>query len=275
MEKESCEICAFKNPKATTTAIIIRDNKLLLLKRNQEPFKSLWDLPGGFLQEHETPKEALKRELKEELGVDVISFEFIKIIAGSYQWKEKEVPILDHFYLTEIGSDIILDEENTEFAFVDLKIIEGKGIAFESGRKMVGWLKEHVTFDLERIKELLRQLDSSATMNEQYLYKAVLDGFVSKVYDEGKLIGMGWIFPRQTALRKQAVVEDMIVDNTYRGKGYGEKILLELLDWARKEGMDTIELTTNPARVAANALYQKVGFQIHPTNHYLYFVKKN
>lgn len=273
MEKESCEICAFKNPKATSTAIIIQNNKLLLLKRNQEPFLGLWDLPGGFLQKNEIPKEALKRELEEELNVNVVSFEFIKTIAGSYQWKEKNIPILDHFYLTEISGDIILDPENSELAFVDLKTLSADTVAFESGKKMVAWLKEHFTFDLERVKELIHQLDSSATMDEQYLYKAILDGFISKVYDEGKLIGMGWIFPRQTALRKQAVVEDMIVDNAYRGKGYGEKILLELLDWARKEDMDTIELTTNPARVAANALYQKVGFQLHPTNHYLYFVK--
>jgi len=85
---------------------------------------------------------------------------------------------------------------------------------------------------------------------------------------------MGWIFPRQTTLRKQAVVEDMIVDNAYRGKGYGEKVLLELIEWARKEHIDTIKLTTNPSRVAANDLYKKVGFILHPTNHYLYFIKK-
>ena len=80
--------------------------------------------------------------------------------------------------------------------------------------------------------------------------------------------------PRHTLLRRQAVVEDMIVDPTYRGKGYGEEILLQLLAWAKKEGMDTIELTTNPSRLAANSLYQKVGFKLHPTNHYLSFVNE-
>ena len=123
------------------------------------------------------------------------------------------------------------------------------------------------------MQELVKQLDSSAVVNEQSLYKAMLNGFISKIYDGEKLIGMGWIFPRQTLLRRQAVVEDMIVDDAYRGKGYGQKILLELLAWAKKEKMDMVELTTNPKRIAANELYKKVGFNLHPTNHYLYSVK--
>lgn len=135
---------------------------------------------------------------------------------------------------------------------------------------MVSWVKEQFTFDLERVKELTRQLDSSAIVREQLLYKAILDGFVSKIYEGDKLIGMGWIFPRQTMLRRQAVVEDMIIDENYRGKGYGKKMLLELLDWAKQENMDMIELTANPARIAANELYKKVGFTLHPTSHYLY-----
>ena len=84
---------------------------------------------------------------------------------------------------------------------------------------------------------------------------------------------MGWIFPRQTMLRNQAVVEDMIVDESQRGKGLGEKILRNLIDWAKKEGVEVVELTTNPKRVAANSLYQKVGFKLHPTNHYLLNLK--
>lgn len=83
---------------------------------------------------------------------------------------------------------------------------------------------------------------------------------------------MGWIFPRQTASRRQAVVEDMIVDKAFRGNGIGEKILTDLLLWARDNKMDTVELTTNPRRLAANGLYQKVGFKLHSTNHYLYAV---
>jgi len=269
---KKCEICEFKNPKATATAIIIKDNKLLLLKRNQEPFIGKWDLPGGFLNENENSKEALARELKEELNIDIISFDFIKTGVGNYKWKETDIPVLDHFYLLETKGNINLNEENSEFRFINLKDISLNDIAFKNTKEIIEYLQKEFAFDLPRVRELVTQLDPSAQVKEQSLYRAVLDGFIAKKYDDDKLIGMGWIFPRQTMLRKQAVVEDMIVDSAYRGRGYGEEILLQLLDWAKRAGMDTVELTTNPSRVAANSLYQKVGFKIHPTNHYLYFI---
>jgi ribosomal protein S18 acetylase RimI-like enzyme len=218
----------------------------------------------------ETPEEALKREIQEEFGVNDVKLTFIKNLPGPSQWKDKKFATLNNFYLTEINGDIHLNEENSEFKFVDLKNINPKDIAFESNQKMVEWLKENFTFDMERVKELVRQLDPSTLVNEQSLYKAMLDGFLSKIYEGEKLIGMGWIFPRQTLSRKQAVVEDMIVDNAYRGKGYGKKMLLELINFAKKEGMDMIELTSHPSRIAANELYKKCGFVLHQTNHYLY-----
>ena len=80
---------------------------------------------------------------------------------------------------------------------------------------------------------------------------------------------MGWYFKRQTALRCQAVIEDMIVDQEYRGRGLGLKVMEKLISKAKSEGIEVLELTTNPKRIAANELYKKVGFNLHPTNHYL------
>ena len=266
----NCELCGFKNPKATVTAIIIKENKILLLKRNQEPFKNMWDLPGGYMQEKESQEESLKREVREELGADAIDINFIKSLPGYAQWKGEQFPVLSHFFLVQIKGDIKLSDENQEYNFFDIKSINEKEVAFDSNKEMIKYLRREFIFDLKRVKELTNQLDSSAILDEQFLYKAIINGFVSKIYDDGKLIGLGWIFTRQTMLRKQAVVEDMIVDDAYRGKGYGKKMLLELIDWAKKEGVDTIELTSNPKRIAANELYKKVGFTLHPTNHYLY-----
>ena len=120
------------------------------------------------------------------------------------------------------------------------------------------------------VKNLVSQLDSLASVDETKWGEAVKNGFVATEYnDEGKLIGFGWIFPRQTLLRKQAVVEDMIIDNTYRGTGLGRKILQKLIKWARENDVEVVELTTNPKRVAANELYKSEGFKLHETNHYL------
>jgi len=127
--------------------------------------------------------------------------------------------------------------------------------------------------DLKRVKKLIKQLDSTAEFRLQAFNKAQENGYVSIIRKDKKIVGMGWIFPRQTLLRTQAVVEDMIVDEEYRGRGLGEKILINLLKWAKKNGVQMAELTTNPKRIAANNLYKKTGFWLHETNHYLLNLK--
>lgn len=269
MKRCDCTLCKFNNPKPTATAVIIRKQKILVGKRNlkEEPFFGEWDFFGGYIQEGETPEQALKREIKEELGVDS-DLTFLGSFSGTAEYKEYGYPVISFAYLTELKGEVKLNKkENSEIAWVPLKEI--RTIAFDSNQKILKFIQEKFSYDLDNLKELINQLDSSAVVNEQSLYKAILDGYISKVEKNGEIMGMGWIFPRQTLLRKQAVVEDMIVNDKYRGQGLGEKILLDLIDWAKKQGVEVIELTTNPKRVAANSLYQKVGFVLHPTNHYL------
>ncbi len=267
MKKCDCELCKYENPKPTTSAVIIKNGKLLLAKRIDEPFAGEWDFFGGYLNKNESPEDGIKREVKEELGVDSETT-FLGSFTGMASYHDYEYPVINFAYLVELKGEPILDtKENSDMTWVSLKDL--KTIAFDSNKEILKFVKEKLTFDLDQVKELVRQLDPSAVVNEQSLYKAMFDGYISKIEENGKLLGMGWIFPRQTLLRRQAVVEDMIVDESQRGKGYGEKILLDLIDWAKKQGIEVVELTTNPKRLAANALYQKVGFKLHVTNHYL------
>ncbi len=267
MKKCDCQLCKFENPKISTAAIIIKDQKLLVAVRGEEPFKGQYDFFGGYVGKGETPEESHKREIKEELGVDCET-NLLTAIPGTSTYGDYEFQVVNFVYLTELKGEIkLIENEIEKFEWVPIKDLSK--IAFETNQKALEFVKEKLIFDLSKINELVKQLDASAKVNEYSLYRALLDGYVAKIEVDGKLQGMGWIFPRQTMLRRQAVVEDMIVDESQRGKGLGEKILRNLLDWAKKEGVETVELTTNPKRVAANSLYQKVGFKIHPTNHYL------
>ncbi len=69
----SCKECPFvfyNNPSPAVSAIIRNDKgEVLLTKRGIEPFKGCWDLPGGFIDNGESPEEAIYRELEEELGI--------------------------------------------------------------------------------------------------------------------------------------------------------------------------------------------------------------
>ncbi len=52
-------------------AVIARRGFVLLARRANPPYAGLWDLPGGFLEAGETPEDALRRELREELDATV------------------------------------------------------------------------------------------------------------------------------------------------------------------------------------------------------------
>jgi len=71
-----------------------------------------------------------------------------------------------------------------------------------------------------------------------------------------------------TGLR--ALIEDVVVDESHRGQGVGKKIMDEALRRAKAYGAKGVMLTSNPRRIAANRLYQKMGFKRWETNLYFY-----
>jgi ribosomal protein S18 acetylase RimI-like enzyme len=86
--------------------------------------------------------------------------------------------------------------------------------------------------------------------------------------DDGTIVGVATlaIFPVPTGRR--AWIEDVIVDRAVNGQGIGRLLTEAMLDHARAEGCVSVDLTSRPSREAANALYQKVGFQTRETNVY-------
>ena len=139
MPSLNCEVCAFRNPRATVTAVIVENKKLLLAKRAEEPFKGWWDLIGGYMNEDETPEEALKREIKEELNIDV-SCSFIGHFHGYASWKGEEFPILSLAYLVELNKSAgTHNEEIVELGW--FKKEELPAIAFDSNEKIVDYVK--------------------------------------------------------------------------------------------------------------------------------------
>ena len=80
-------------------ALIHKDNKFLLCQRREEDaFSLLWEFPGGTVESRESRPEALKREIKEELDLDIVVGSLIEVF-------EDEIPSLKiNVYLYDILS---------------------------------------------------------------------------------------------------------------------------------------------------------------------------
>jgi len=58
-----------KSPKLTVDGIVLKDGKILLIKRKIQPFENMWALPGGFVNYGEKTENAVIREMFEETGL--------------------------------------------------------------------------------------------------------------------------------------------------------------------------------------------------------------
>ena len=69
-----------KHPLVGVGAIIFRGDTVLLVKRNKEPSKGLWSIPGGLVELGESVKDAMRREVREECGIDVQPKELFEVV---------------------------------------------------------------------------------------------------------------------------------------------------------------------------------------------------
>ncbi|MHB8778963.1 MAG: GNAT family N-acetyltransferase [Anaerolineales bacterium] len=86
--------------------------------------------------------------------------------------------------------------------------------------------------------------------------------------ENGNIIGALTLTVYRVPTGIRSIIEDVIVDISARGEGFGEALMLRAIDLARKKGAGNISLTSNPLRVAANKLYLRVGFTKRETNVY-------
>jgi len=68
---KECSFIFYINPTPAAGVILLKDNKIVLVKRKYEPKRGQWSLPAGFLEYDETVQQTAIREAKEETNLDV------------------------------------------------------------------------------------------------------------------------------------------------------------------------------------------------------------
>ncbi|HEY3002440.1 MAG TPA: NUDIX hydrolase [Kribbellaceae bacterium] len=107
--------------KRVAAKVLLRDqsDRLLLVNPN---YKSWWDLPGGMAEANEAPRAAAEREVREELGLHLVTGALLCVdwVAARGPWDDHLVFVFDGGVLTESQVDglALADDELTGFEFV-------------------------------------------------------------------------------------------------------------------------------------------------------------
>ena len=111
-------------------AIIKKDNQYLIVQRNKNKHLGLkWEFPGGKVDKNESFESALKREIQEELNIEINIYK--KIAEETY--KDEKIDIILHYYLCsqKNGTIILSEHENLDWVtkknFEKYDFAEGDG----------------------------------------------------------------------------------------------------------------------------------------------------
>jgi ribosomal protein S18 acetylase RimI-like enzyme len=102
------------------------------------------------------------------------------------------------------------------------------------------------------------------------LVKSACSTLVVARTDDGFIVGALCLTVYRVPTGIRSIIEDVVVDAGARRQGIGEALMLKALEAARERGAAQVALTSNPAREAANRLYQRLGFTKRSTNAYIY-----
>ena len=131
----NCDLTYYANASASTAAIIINSKgEVLLTTRAFNPAKGMLDLPGGFVDMNETAEDAIIREIKEELNIDIKNPQYLFSLPNEYEFSGITVHTLDLFFLVKIDDDITItaNDDVASAQFFDLKHVNIEHIGLKS-----------------------------------------------------------------------------------------------------------------------------------------------
>jgi 8-oxo-dGTP diphosphatase len=198
---------AMQNIKVAVDAVVFGEGlSVLLIKRNIQPFKDSWALPGGLVGDAESLEEAVQRELKEETGVNINYLEQLYSFGKPGRDPRNRVISITYYGLVKPDAfELYADTDAADVAWFNIKKLPQ--LAFDH--------KEILAAAHERLKnKMLYQPVGFELLEEKFpfselekLYMAVLDNFKKKVIKFG--------FLEETA-EKQALDGAGRPDNLFR-----------------------------------------------------------
>ena len=140
-----CEACGFElylNVAAAVAGVIVDERgRMVVLVRGKEPGKGKWDLPGGFVDPGDTAEEALRREAREEIGLEVTGMRYVGSWPNVYEYMGVRYRTLDLGFVcgvTDVSRARPMEDEIAEVLFLWPREIDLERFAFPSVGTIAG-----------------------------------------------------------------------------------------------------------------------------------------
>lgn len=120
---------------------IIENQKgeVLLTQRAFEPCKGMWDLPGGFVDPGESAEQALIREIREELNLEVTQYQYLFSSSNEYVFSKYTVYTTDLAFRCKVLQlePLATNDDVSSAQFMNLKQLDWASIGFQSVRQLL------------------------------------------------------------------------------------------------------------------------------------------
>jgi mutator protein MutT len=138
-ECDDCGFVLFLNMAAAVAVIMECQGKILFGVRKHEPERGMLDLPGGFVDPGETAEEAARREVKEELNIDIQEMRYLFSFPNTYPYRGMVYDTLDLIFLVQWDDppEMKAADDLEDFLWVTRDAVEYERIGFDSLRQAV------------------------------------------------------------------------------------------------------------------------------------------
>ena len=140
-EGKTCPNCGrswYRSPSPTAGCVIVSNGKALITKRARDPEKGRFDIPGGFLHAGEEVLDGLRREIREELGIDIdVGINDLRQITPHKYGDEGDYTLAMGFLARIASGDPHASDDVEEMRWVALNEIDDVAFAWEHDKALV------------------------------------------------------------------------------------------------------------------------------------------